>query len=109
MPEEERDYLVVMFRLIDQGFVTRVSALRPFLDGRRKKQYVFAFDQLIEFADQISPPWKLRGYHRQVVRGIRNWARFLEDWYQRGDASAYATAKSIPRNSAVLSASTCLQ
>jgi len=109
MPAPERDYLSLVFHVIDQGVLLRVSAFDAFTAGKTSDpRYVAHLSTLLEFARGIHPPLRLRGYHGLVVQGLTDVRDFFKEWSKKGAQFENGTATALPSHPKVQSASSSL-
>lgn len=103
---EEQDYLQSVFTSIDQGIVLRVSTLHSFQSHRFDPKFLDAYDQLVAYVGQLTPPAKLKRYHRCIEKSLEAQATFYRDWLQN---KSNLTGETINRSRRVKSASAQLR
>ncbi|MFK8186073.1 MAG: hypothetical protein AB8B99_22075 [Phormidesmis sp.] len=89
VPEPERAYLTLMFRLVDEAVAVRVSALRAFSSGDRNSAAIEQYETLINFVETIEPPPTLSQYHSDLRSALQVQQAFFKDWRTQGSGFAH--------------------
>ena len=104
----EREYLSVVFRVIDSGVVLRVSTLQEFSkDDGSGASYFVDQARLLSFLNELTPPDGLEGYHQLLIEAFEAQRVFFVEWKREG--TDYVDLASLGTNDQVVAASRALQ
>ncbi|MEL6814029.1 MAG: hypothetical protein AAFP03_04350 [Cyanobacteria bacterium J06598_3] len=90
VPAPEKEYLALMFPLIDQAIAVRVVTLQNFNNGQRTAQGIDHYAELITFVEAIEPPPTLQTYHQDLARSLQAQQAFFKDWRAKGSAFGHS-------------------
>jgi hypothetical protein len=86
----EKDYLKTIFEILDQATAVRVAGMQNYAAGHSDYSDPDAeYEQLIAFAQGMTPPPKLATYHSLVLQGLTNQRQFFTEWKAKGDHFGY--------------------
>jgi hypothetical protein len=98
MSANEREYLVLMFDVIDTAVLARVEATAAIRNGSSAAEHVDALNQLTKFTCSFDAPPTLRPYHRLITDALSRQAAFYGDWQREGKAFVFAANETMPEN-----------
>lgn len=99
-------YLKVVFSLIDQAIVVRVSGVDDFHKGLIKNNgTILQYENLSEFLEKIKPPKILDIYHKNIMDALSDQRNVFKEW--KNTTSSYTNRRSfsVGKNQKVKSAS----
>ena len=109
MSVNEREYLVLMFAILDVATVARVEAGSELSQGLSAAENVAVLDRLTRFACSFDAPPALRPYHRHVVDALARQEKFFSDWQRDGKAFEFATPETMRENEDLQTASRAIK
>lgn len=81
IPEQEREYLRVMFYLLEQATRLRVVGFEDLTEHSVSEAEPAArLDEMLELIDRIEPPESLAEYHQVIRLALDEQQRVFEDW-----------------------------
>jgi hypothetical protein len=108
VPAEEKDYLNVMFQVLDQAVAVRVAGLQNFSSGKFDSVNIDGeFDRLITFVRAMPVPKTLTSYHKDILDGLSDERQFFAEWKSQRDGFEFA--KQIGNHPGVRAASAALK
>jgi hypothetical protein len=108
VPSEEKAYLNVIFRVLDQAVAVRVASLQSFSNQRFDDSDTDAeFDRLITFVRGMPVPKALSAYHKDILDGLSGQRQFFQDW--KSARGGFAYAQQIGNHPGVRSSSAALR
>lgn len=95
--EGEKEYLRLMFELIDRGIVLRVSAYQSFYYGYEdRKELLDGMSALASFVEhRVTPPKELGSYHGKVLAALDDQREFFSEWLGQGSRFRYREGRSL--------------
>lgn len=86
----EKIYLKTIFELLDQAIAVRVAGMQNYAAGHSDYSDPDAeYEQLIAFAQSMTPPSKLATYHSLVLQGLTNQRQFFTEWKAKTENFGY--------------------
>jgi hypothetical protein len=91
VPSQEKAYLNVIFRVLDQAVAVRVASLQNYSNQRFDDSDTDGeFDRLITFVRGMPVPKALSAYHKDILDGLSGQRQFFQDWKSARGGVAYA-------------------
>jgi hypothetical protein len=108
VPDEERAYLRVIFRVIDQAIAVRVAGLQNFSAQQfDSSDPVGNYDRLIGFVRAMPVPNALATYHQKILEALAGQQQFFADW--RAEREQFRFAQQIGGHAGARNASAALR
>jgi len=109
MTANEREYLVLMFEILDAAVVARVEAAAALGQGLPSAEHVAVLERLTRFACSFDAPPALRPYHKYVVDALARQEKFFSDWRREGKSFAFTTPETMRDNEDLQTASRAIK
>jgi hypothetical protein len=108
VPDEERAYLRVIFRVIDQAIAVRVAGEQNFSAQQfDNSDPVANYDRLIGFVRAMPVPDVLATYHQRILEALAGQQQFFADW--KAEREQFRFAQQIGDHAGVRNASAALR
>ena len=108
VPPADKEYLKVMFQVLDQGVAVRVAGLQNYSNQQYDGANIDGeFDRLISFVHTMPVPRNLATYHNEVLMGLTGQRAFFAEWKTQRDQFAFS--RQIADHPGVKSASNALR
>jgi hypothetical protein len=108
VPDEERAYLRVIFRVIDQAVAVRVAGQQN-LSAQQfdSSDPVANYDRLIGFVRAMPVPNALATYHQRILEALAGQQQFFADW--KAEREQFRFAQQVGEHAGVRNASAALR
>ena len=88
---QEREYLRVIFQVVDQAIALRVAGQQNYASQRFEDPDIEGdYAQLINFVRSMPVPPALASYHRDLLSGLSNQHQFFANWKAQRDRFPFA-------------------
>ena len=85
LSDVDRDYLDLMFYLIDEGVRLRVHGVRKGPRDRTVLRFVIdGYEEIYSYMKAIKPPQHLLGYHQFILAAFNHQRSFFKEAYSQG-------------------------
>jgi hypothetical protein len=91
VPAGEKEYLKVIFEVMDQGVAVRVAGLQSFSASQFDSSDPAAnYQQLIDFVRSMPVPGRLADFHQKILTALAGQQQFFSEWKSQREQFKYA-------------------